>query len=312
MRIIRDYQYVAPQDRGAAVAIGNFDGVHLGHQSVISLVRRVAAANDWPTGVLTFEPHPRLYFNPDARPFRLMNARARQHRLEKLGVTRLFELNFNAALSGLTASEFARDVICQGLGLKHVVVGEDFRFGKGRTGTATSLAQMGRDMGFGVTLAPLVSDPGGAFSSTLIRQALSDGRPEDAARMLGHWHRMEARVVRGDQRGRELGFPTANLPIDGLHLPKFGVYAVLVDVLDGRHKGSYTGAASIGERPTFGVFEPNLEVFLFDFSGDLYDAQLSVALVAFQRPEIKFDSLDELVEQMQADCDESRKILAGL
>ncbi len=312
MRIVRDYQYVDPGDRGASVAIGNFDGVHLGHRAVIEQTRKVAKENGSPLGILTFEPHPREYFAPDAPAFRLMNAEAKLHRLEKLGVEILYQLNFNAALSGLTAEQFASDVISKGLGLKHVVVGADFCFGKGRMGTAATMVELGRKYGFGVTIAELVSDNGEIFSSTAIRKALSEGRPEDAKRMLGHWHRIDAEVINGDQRGRELGYPTANLSLDGLHLPKFGVYAVLVDVLDGPHKGRYHGAASIGMRPTFGVNIPNLEVYIFDFSGDIYGAAISVALVAFQRPEEKYDSLEALIKQMDADCVESRRILAEL
>ena len=312
MRIVRDFQYVDPGDRGASVAIGNFDGVHLGHRAVIEQTRKVAKENGSPLGILTFEPHPREYFAPDAPAFRLMNAEAKLHRLEKLGVEILYQLNFNAALSGLTAEQFASDVISKGLGLKHVVVGADFCFGKGRMGTAATMVELGRKYGFDVTIAELVSDNGEIFSSTAIRKALSEGRPEDAKRMLGHWHRIDAEVINGDQRGRELGYPTANLSLDGLHLPKFGVYAVLVDVLDGPHKGRYHGAASIGMRPTFGVNIPNLEVHIFDFSGDIYGAAISVALVAFQRPEEKYDSLEALIKQMDADCVESRRILAEL
>ena len=312
MRIIRDYKYVDPADRGASAAIGNFDGVHLGHRSVIDLARSKAVDLNAPLGVVTFEPHPRQYFAPNAPTFRLMNAEARAHRLEKLGVERLYELNFNAALSCLTAEDFARQVIVQGFGLKHVVVGADFYFGKGRSGNAETLVELGRDLGFGVTVAPLIADEQGEFSSTSIRRALSDGQPEDAARMLGHWHRIEGPVISGDQRGRDLGYPTANLAIDGLHPPKFGVYAVLVDVLEGPHKGHYHGAASIGLRPTFGGEHPNLEVYIFDFSGDIYGADISVALVAYQRPELKFDSLAALIAQIDADCVESRRILGAM
>jgi len=312
MHIVRDYQFANTDDIGAAVAIGNFDGVHLGHQAVLDVVREQAERLNCPMGVMTFEPHPREYFAPDAPAFRLMGAEAKAHRLEKLGVTHLYQLNFNAALSGLTAHAFCHDVIHESLGLKHIVVGADFQFGKGREGNADMLRDMGDEMGFGVTVLPLISDEKGIFSSTAIRTALSEGRPEDAARMLGHWHRIDARVEHGDARGRDLGYPTANLSLDGLHLPKFGVYAVLVDVLEGPHKGEYKGAASIGDRPTFGVNVPNLEVFIFDFSGDIYDTEISVALVHFQRPELKFDSLDELIIQIDADCVESRTILAKL
>lgn len=309
MRIIRDFQFIEPQDRGASAAIGNFDGVHLGHQSVIGMARD--AAPDAPLGVLTFEPHPREYFAPAAPPFRLMRKEARAHRLEKLGVQRLYELNFNAAMAGMSPEEFARVVLADGLGLAHVIVGADFRFGKGRAGTSGDLARFGAEMGFGVTIAPLLEESANVVSSTAIRTALSEGRPRDAAAMLGHWHRIEGEVVGGEQRGRELGYPTANMSVEGLHLPAFGVYAVLVDVLDGPHAGSYHGAASLGVRPMFNGEVPNLETFLFDFSGDLYGATLSVGLVEYLRPEEKFDGLEALIAQMDADCDRARAILAA-
>ncbi len=310
MRIIRDYQFVEPQDRGACAAIGNFDGVHLGHQSVIELARQ--AAPDAPLGVLTFEPHPREFFAPAAPSFRLMRGSARAHRLEKLGIEKLYELNFNATLANLSPREFAQNVVADGLGLTHVIVGADFCFGRGRTGNATDLANFGQEMGFGVTIAPLLEQSEDIVSSTAIRKALAEGRPRDAARMLGHWHRIESEVIGGEQRGRELGFPTANMSIDGLHQPAFGVYAVLVDVLDGPHQGSYHGAASMGVRPMFGENRPNLETFLFDFSGDLYGATLSIGLVDYLRPEQKFDGLEALIAQMDNDCARAREILGAL
>ncbi len=309
MRIIRDYQFVEEQDRGASVAIGNFDGVHRGHQSVIDLAR--AAAPAAPLGVMTFEPHPRAFFAPDAPPFRLMSPEARASRLEKLGVERLYQLNFNAALSGLPPEDFARKVISEGLGLAHVVVGADFCFGKGRSGTAEDLQRFGAEMGFGVTIAPLMEHSDDTVSSTAIRTALSQGRPRDAAAMLSHWHRIEGEVIGGEQRGRDLGFPTANMSIDGLHPPAFGVYAVLVDVLDGPHQGSYQGAASVGVRPMFDGSHPNIETFLFDFTGNLYGATLSVALVDYLRPEMKFEGLEALIAQMNVDCDRARDILTA-
>ncbi len=315
MKTLRDYQFISDADRGAAVAIGNFDGVHLGHQAVIDIARDHAKRLNAPLGVMTFDPHPRAYFAPDAPDFRLMSAEAKATRLEKLGVECLYQLNFNAALCALTAEEFARDVIAEGLGLKHVVVGADFRFGKGRLGTATDLVAFGKTYGFGVTIAELVAETDVEISSTQIRTALSEGRPRDAARMLGHWHRIEGEVIGGDQRGREMGFPTANMPIQGLQPPKFGVYAVLINVLTGPHKGAYKGAASIGTRPTFGENIPNLETFIFDFKGDLYGATLSVGLVEYLRPELKFESenwMDELIAAMNDDCDKARDILKDI
>ena len=310
MRIIRDYIYVEPQDRGASAAIGNFDGVHIGHQSVIELARSAGAKIGAPLGVMSFEPHPREYFTPQSPAFRLMSREARATRLTKLGVAHLYELNFNAALSALSPQDFAQQVIADGLGLKHIVVGADFCFGKGRAGNVQMLQEFGAQMGFGVTIAPLLENTGGQVSSTSIRQALGDGRPQDAAAQLGHWHRIEGPVIGGEQRGRDLGYPTANMSMDGLHLPKFGVYAVLVDVQDGPHAGSYHGAASLGVRPMFGINTANLETFIFDFSGDLYGATLSVGLVEFLRPELKFDTLQELITQMDADCLQARSILS--
>lgn len=308
MRIIRNYSTVSDSDRGASVAIGNFDGIHVGHQSVIDLARDAGG----PLGVVTFEPHPREYFQPDAPPFRLMNAEARQNRLARLGVDLLYELPFDTALASLGAEEFARTVLHEGIGIRHAVVGADFHFGHNRSGDARTLERLGREIGFGVTVAPLVSDETEEISSTAIRRALTEGRPRDAARMLGHWHRIEGEVLHGDARGRELGFPTANMSIAAIHPPRFGVYAVKVRVLTGPHAGDYNGAASIGVRPMFGQNLPNLETFIFDFRGDLYGEHLSIALVDWLRPELKFDGLDTLITQMNADCDRAREILAAL
>jgi riboflavin kinase/FMN adenylyltransferase len=310
MKRFDDYRGLTPEDRGAAVALGNFDGVHLGHQSVLALAHAAAAELDAPFGVVTFEPHPRAFFAPDAPPFRLMTADARARRLEKLGVERLYELPFDGRLAGLSPEAFATDVLAAGLGVRHVVVGADFHFGKARAGDAGVLRALGARLGFGVTAAPLVSDAESDYSSTAIRRALAEGKPEVAARILGHWHRIEGAVQHGDKRGRGLGFPTANLLPEGLHLPRFGVYAVLVDVLTGPHRGRYQGAASIGVRPTFGASRPNLEVYLLDFDGDLYGAELSIALVAYLRPEEKFDDVAALVGQMHADVAEARARLA--
>ena len=310
MRIVRDYQFVSPEDRGASVAIGNFDGVHIGHRAVIDMARAQGETLNRPLGILTFEPHPRQVFAPDAPPFRLMNAEAKANRLAKLGIERLYEIAFNRVLSALTPKEFAQKVIADGLGLSHVVVGADFCFGQGRAGKAADLQTFGAEMGFGVTIAPLLQGQSGAVSSTAIRTALSQGRPRDASAMLGHLHRIEGAVIRGDQRGRDLGYPTANMSIAGLHPPKFGVYAVKVDVLSGPHAGTYDAVSSVGVRPMFGENQPNIETFLFDFKGDLYGTHLSVALVEYLRGEEKFESLDALITQMDADSAQSRAILA--
>ena len=312
MRIVRDPEFITQGDRGAAAAIGNFDGVHLGHQAVLDIVRGEAHRLGAPLGVMSFEPHPRQFFAPDAPPFRLMSEAAKAHRLEKLGVDILYQLNFNTALSNLTAEAFARDIIADALGLRHVVVGTDFCFGKGRAGNSSMLKDFGANFGFSVTIADLLTDGKTVVSSTSIRTALSEGRPEDAARMLGHWHRIDGPVEHGEKRGRELGYPTANMSIVGLHPPKHGVYAVLVEVLGGPYAGHYQGAASIGVRPMFNGEFPNLETHLFDFKGDLYGSEVSVGLVSYLRPEMKFDSLEDLTDQMDADCREARTRLSQI
>ncbi len=309
MRIIRDPAYISANDTGAVAAIGNFDGVHLGHQAVIDIARKYAAESNAPLGIVTFEPHPRSYFAPKAPAFRLMSSDAKASRMEKLAIERLYEVPFNESLADLSPEAFAQTVLSDQLALRHVVVGADFCFGKDRAGTSKDLERFGQSMGFGVTISPLLQIADFDVSSTAIRKALGSGAPRDAARMLGHWHRIEGEVIRGDQRGRDLGYPTANMSIAGLHPPKFGVYAVKVDVLGGPHQGTYDGAASIGVRPMFGENLPNCETYLFDFKGDLYGSTLSVALVDYLRPELKFDGLEALINQMDADCTLARKIL---
>lgn len=299
-------------ERGAAIAIGNFDGVHLGHRVVLDHARMAAERLGAPLGVLTFEPHPRSFFAPNAPDFRLMNAAAKAHRLEKLGVDILYQLPFNSDLSTLNPEDFARAILRDGLGVRHVSVGADFCFGKGRAGTVDDLIAFGRKFGFDCEIAPLKHIGPEEISSTAIRAALGAGDPRKAAALLGHWHRIEGPVIHGEKRGRELGFPTANMDLSGLHIPKHGVYAVLVDVLDGPHQGRYHGAASIGVRPMFGENTPNCETFLFDFKGDLYGAQLSIGLVDFLRPEAKFDGLAALIAQMDADCARAKTILATI
>ncbi|MGB0904113.1 MAG: bifunctional riboflavin kinase/FAD synthetase, partial [Mangrovicoccus sp.] len=283
-----------------------------GHHSVIDLARVEAQKLGAPLAVLTFEPHPRQVFKPDAPDFRLMHAAGKAHKLDQLGVDILYELPFSKDLAGLPPQAFAQEILAQGLGLRHAVVGADFCFGQGRTGTAQDLRKFGESLGYGVTIAELVqpSPEHPVISSTAIRSALSDGRPRDAAAMLGHLYRVEGQVLHGHKRGRELGFPTANQSITGLHLPKFGVYAVKVEICNGPHQGNYTGVASMGVRPMFGENSPNLETHIFDFAGDLYDAYISVGLVEYLRPEQKFDGLDGLIAQMNRDALAAKEILA--
>lgn len=307
MQVHRHWTDLPVHARGTSVAMGNFDGVHRGHRHVIDTAR---AASDAPLGVITFEPHPREYFAPDAAPFRLMNAQARANRLRLLGVQHLFQLPFGPELAALTPLAFVRQVLSRGLGVAHVTVGNDFRFGRDRAGDASALGALGKEMNLGVTIADLVGEGGEEFSSTAIRKALTEGNPREARRMLGHWHSIEGEVLHGEKRGRTLGYPTANLSLDGLHLPRLGVYAVQADVLSGPDAGRYDGVASLGVRPMFGENHPNLEVHLFDFSGDLYGQHLSASLVEYLRPELKFDSLPDLIAQMDNDSRAARQIIS--
>ncbi|MCJ8138732.1 bifunctional riboflavin kinase/FAD synthetase [Falsirhodobacter halotolerans] len=307
MDIFTNWRDLPAPARGASVAMGNFDGVHRGHQAVIDLAR-----GNGPLGIVTFEPHPREYFTPLQPPFRLMNAEARRNRLAKLGVERLYELPFAEQLATLRPADFVREVLVEGLGIRHVVVGRDFAFGRDRAGTCETLISLGAEHDFDVTLADLVGHDGDEISSTAIRAALTDGDPRRAAAMLGHWHRIEGEVLHGEKRGRDLGYPTANMALSRLHRPRFGVYAVRVDVLTGPHRGTYDGAASLGVRPMFDGEAPNLETFLFDFTGDLYGAHLSVALIDWLRPEMTFDGLPALIAQMDDDCARARALLSAL
>ncbi|MEM7508757.1 MAG: bifunctional riboflavin kinase/FAD synthetase [Pseudomonadota bacterium] len=298
---------IAADARGATVALGNFDGVHRGHQALIAEARR--AAPEAPLGVVSFTPHPRRYFQPDAPPFLLTLPREKARRLERLGVDHLYEITFDAALSSMSAAAFVEDVLVQELGISHIVVGADFRFGKARGGDAALLRQMGEQLGFGVTIHSLILGAGGEYGSSAIRVMLGEGRCLDAAEQLGCWHTISGPVILGDQRGRDLGYPTANLAFEGQLIPRYGIYACDVTVHDGPHAGSYQGVASIGERPTFGMNAPNFEVHLFDFQGDIYGAEISAGLVAWLRGEERFDSVDALIAQMDADSEAARERL---
>ncbi len=315
MRVFRHYQNLPPAARRAVVAIGNFDGVHLGHQAVLARARTLADERRAPLGVLVFEPHPREFFAPQAAPLRLMTLETKMRHLEALGVDFIYALHFDYELSRMTAPDFVQDVVISGLEAIHVVVGRDFYFGRDRSGDTTALSYMGDEEGFGVTVLDAVRDvdePGAEYSSTRIREALRAGEPERAAAMLGRWWTIEGPVIEGDKRGRKIGFPTANLDLGRLIHPRLGAYAVRLEVLEGRHKGIYHGVANVGERPTFGTSDVLLETHLFDFYGDLYGVAVSVALVSFIRPEKQFGSAGQLKAQIAEDCDAARFVLAQI
>jgi riboflavin kinase/FMN adenylyltransferase len=312
MKVIHGWKGLADEDRGAAVAHGNFDGVHLGHQVVISQAREAAARLGAPLGVISFEPHARMHFEPDAPPFRLMTPHQLAHTLGKLGVDRLYLLPFGAEMASFTDREFARDVLTKGLGVRHVAVGFDVTFGRGRTGDPEALRRYGEEMGFQVSVSPAIGDGAGKISSTAIRDALRQGRPDLAARMLGRPFAIEGIVQKGRQLGRKLGFPTANVPLGDYVAPRFGVYATRTRLHDGRQRD---GVANIGVNPTTGVVEARLEVWLFDFDEDIYGESIETDLIAFLRPEETFRDaagafdVPAMVAQVHRDAAMAREIL---
>lgn len=311
MKIFRHYRDVPDAYKGAVVAIGNFDGVHLGHQALIGEARRLARERGAPLGVLAFEPHPQEFFRPSPESFRLTPFRAKARLIAELEADILYALAFDAEMAAKSAQEFVMDVLVDGLGIGAILVGEDFQFGKGRAGNATVLSYMGEQEGFGVEIFKPVGAEGHAkISSTQIRDALKQGRPEEAARLLGHYWSVEARVEHGDKRGRTIGFPTANMKLVDCLKPAFGIYAVRARIIeDDKIVSTHDGAASFGIRPMFEVDTPLLETFLFDFDGDLYGKHMAVELVAYLRPEAKLDGLDALKTQIAKDNDDARKVL---
>lgn len=312
MKIFRHYDNIPPACRGAAVALGNFDGVHRGHQAVIGAAQRVAEELGTPLGVIAFEPHPQQFFRPETPFFRLTSFRAKAQLLEEMGVDILYALPFDAALAGMLAQDFVKDVLVNSLGIVHIAVGYDFRFGQGRTGNTALLAYMGEMEGFGVSVVkPAKAADDEPYASSRIRDFLQNGKPQAAARLLGHWWRLAGHVSPGDRRGRELGFPTANLPLDETVRPAYGVYAVQATVEEGPYKGTYDGVASLGVRPMFKADAPLLEVHLFDFESDIYGAPITVTFVDYIRPEQNFGSPEDLTAQMIRDAEAARRCLAG-
>lgn len=324
MQVIRHYTRVSEALRGAVVALGNFDGVHRGHQAVIGQAAALADEMAVPLGVIVFEPYPREYFNPGAPPFRLTSFHSKARIFERLGVELLYVLNFDGAMASKTAPEFVYDVLVKGYGILHLVVGYDFAFGRGRSGDASVLRWMGMMEGFGLTVVEPVIRPAEGeraaqiFSSTHIREQIAQGQMREAAEQLGHWWSIEGHVRQGDRRGRTMGFPTANIDISAYLHPALGIYAAWVEVLPPvgvqdraqRNPEIYAGVAYIGTRATFDQDDVFLEVFLFDFNGDIYGRQLRVSFIEFIRGDERFASAEALQTQMEKDAAIARKILS--
>ena len=314
MRIFHAFSGLPPDARGAAVALGNFDGVHRGHAAVIAAAAEAAHGRGIPLAALTFEPHPREVFRPSDPPFRLTLAEAKAEALAALGVELLYELRFDLAFSRMPAEAFIDTVLAEGLGARHLACGPDFHFGHKRTGTAALLATLGPAHGMGVSIVPEAAAPDGlTWSSTAVRDALKAGDCARAAAILGRAWEIRGRVVRGSALGRTLGFPTANIPL-GRHLaPRFGIYAVEAGLVDAAGQVAWhPGVASLGLRPTVNPLpEPLLEVHLFDLAADLYGAAMRVRLHAFLRDEARFETLEALVAQMHQDATQARALLAS-
>ncbi len=307
LRVIKGWKDLPQGDRGAALAMGSFDGVHRGHQRVIALAAKAASELGVPLGVITFDPHQRAYFRPDEPAFRLMKPDQQARALEALGVDVLYVLPFEN-LAAMTDREFAAEVLHEGLGAVHVAVGFDITFGKDRTGSPAAMQAYGADLGFGVSVAEPVADASGEkFSSTHVREALRGGHPKQAAAILGRPFAIEGAVQRGRQLGRKLGFPTANVALADYVIPRFGVYATRTRLPDGR---DIPGVANIGINPTIeGTRAPLLEVWLFDFDEDIYDQVIETDLIAFLRPELKFDGLETMTTQVMKDAKAARDLL---
>jgi riboflavin kinase / FMN adenylyltransferase len=291
---------------GAVVAMGNFDGVHRGHRAVIAAAEQRASALGKPAAVLTFEPHPRSFFVPGEPLFRLTDEAAKLRLLASTGLDGAIVLTFNAALAGLTADEFVGRILVGRFGISGAVIGFNFHFGKNRAGSPDFLAAEGRKLGFTVDVIAPFALNGRPVSSGPIRDALAAGRPEEAATLLGFPWFVSGEVIHGDKRGRELGFPTANLSLEAACGLRHGVYAVRVAVGD----RLYDGVANFGRRPMFDSGVVLLEVFLFDFAGDLYGKHIDVAFIAWIREEKFFGSIDELVQAINEDSRQARDALS--
>ena len=304
MRWLDHREPVSGPLRGSIIALGNFDGFHLGHQAVAREAIEWARAEGRPAIIATFDPHPVRFFKPDVPPFRLTTLEQRQELYLAAGATAMLMFHFDAELAGTSAHGYIQDILMDRLGAHGVVTGEDFRFGKGASGTIHTL----RASPLAVRSVAPVMDSGAPISSSRVREALKRGEPQEAARLLTRPFAIRGIVEHGDKRGRTIGYPTANLSVESYLRPKYGIYAVTGRILSSGQ--TLKGAANIGVRPQFEPPKELLEPYFFDFSGDLYGQEIEVAFHHFLRGEAKFDSLDALTAQMERDCDEARRLLA--
>ena len=310
MRIFRHVDFIPEECRGSVIVLGNFDGFHRGHQKVIGLAGKVAHENQVEISVLSMEPHPRLFFAPLQKEFRLNSFRTKVHLFDNFGIDYFFVLPFDQNLATTEAEKFVLDILIDKFGASHIVVGYDYCFGAGRKGNVTLLERLARENNFGLTVVPKVMDNDQVYSSTLIRHTLEQGNVREVANKLGHWWHVEGHVKKGDQRGRTINFPTANLSLEGYIQPKYGVYAVRVIIDEMPYKGVWNAIANIGRRPTFNKLDILLEVHIFHFNHNNYERSIKVEFVDFIRSEIKFDGLDSLKKQIEKDCIVAKELLA--
>ena len=311
MRIFRNYNTLPKAFHQATIAIGNFDGVHLGHKSLIKKAHEISIHRKMPCAVLTFEPHPKSFFNVSQKPFRLTPFRVKLLEIEQLGLDAVIVIRFDKSLAQQRAEDFIYDVLVKGLRVGHVVVGYDFRFGYNREGNCDLLLNMGGKLGFGFTaVKPIINSKKIIYSSTSIRRSIAVGDLENAKFNLGRSFSIHGRVIHGEKLGRTLGFPTANIELKNCVKPKFGVYAVTLQVCNFHDDRVFQGVASVGNRPTVDGKNELLEVFIFDFNEDIYGKQVKISLIKFIRPEKKFDSLNNMVDEMKVDSETARKILS--
>jgi len=298
---------IAAPLRGGVIALGNFDGFHAGHQAVVGRAVHHAKDDGRPAIVATFDPHPVRFFKPDAPPFRLTTLDQRQELFAAAGADAMLVLPFDAGLANTSAQDFITELLLDRYGAAGVVTGADFVFGKGRGGNVVTLADHARRLGFFTEMVAPVDDAAEAVSSSRIRDALRAGDCATAARLLTRPFTVRGIVQHGDKNGRLLGFPTANIDMGSYLRPRYGIYAVTSTLSDGR---VLKGAANLGIRPSFDPPRELLEPHFFDFSGDLYGQPIDVAFHAFLRPEAKFDTMDALMAQIAADCDQAKALLA--
>jgi riboflavin kinase/FMN adenylyltransferase len=309
--VIRDTTPAAAIPKGTVVAMGNFDGVHLGHRAGIAAALQMAHSHGRPALAVTFEPHPRRFFSPNTPQFRLTDEAAKLRLLAGTGLAGAVVMTFDKARAGTSAQDFIHHELIERLGISGIAVGYDFHFGKGRVGSPSLLVNEAPRLGIAVDVQPHVDIEERPVSSSAIRMALAEGQIDDATRMLGAPWFVSGEVIHGEKRGRDLGFPTANIRLDANCGLKHGIYAVRVGRGQGEDQVRFDGVASFGRRPTFDNGAPLLEVFLFDFKGDLYGTRLDVALIGFIREELQFDSVDALIVQMNDDSARARAMLAA-